>query len=232
MKKLILFVLCALSGLMVSAQSRWGITPEGGFAAVNRVGMGSSWRAGVKVGVGVSYQFEPGWIGLKSGLYYANRGYSLGDYPRTTESATYVLKEMMTGGITQHFLQLPVMADFSWKVSKEVRMHLAVGMYAGVSVKNDTNWGSSFTMGYSKEPQALGKYVKSTGLGYSYDWGLTTSFGIEVNNWVMNLGYDLSLGDEGGNYKIDGDNFSLYEVRSVGANYNTMSLTVGYKFKL
>ena len=29
----------------------------GGFAAVNRVGMGSSWRAGVKVGVGVSYQF-------------------------------------------------------------------------------------------------------------------------------------------------------------------------------
>ncbi|MCC2770299.1 PorT family protein, partial [Parabacteroides distasonis] len=70
MKKLILFVLCALSGLVVSAQSRWGITPEGGFAAVNRVGMGSSWRAGVKVGVGVSYQFEPGWIGLKSGLYY------------------------------------------------------------------------------------------------------------------------------------------------------------------
>ena len=52
MKKLILFVLFALSGLMVSAQSRWGITPEGGFAAVNRVGMGSSWRAGVKA---VSY---------------------------------------------------------------------------------------------------------------------------------------------------------------------------------
>ena len=122
MKKLILFVLFALSGLMVSAQSRWGIIPEGGFAAINRVGMGSSWRAGVKVGVGVSYQFEPGWIGLKSGLYYANRGYSLGDYPRTTESATYVLKEMMTGGITQHFLQLPMMADFSWKVSKEVCM--------------------------------------------------------------------------------------------------------------
>ena len=31
---------------MVSAQSRWGITPEGGFAAVNRVGMGSSWACG------------------------------------------------------------------------------------------------------------------------------------------------------------------------------------------
>ena len=35
-----------------------------------------------------------------------------------------------------------------------------------------------------------------------------------------------------GENQIDGDNFSLYEVRSVGANYNTMSLTVGYKFKL
>ena len=47
------------------------------------------------------------------------------------------------------------MADFSWKVSKEVRMHLAVGMYAGVSVKNDTNWGSSFTMGYRRSRRRL-----------------------------------------------------------------------------
>lgn len=252
MKKLILCMVCVLSVLNMNAQSRWGITPEAGFAAINRVGMGSSWRPGVKVGVGVSYQFKPGWIGLKSGLYYANRGYSMGTYPRTTETETSFIREMMTGGITQHFLQLPVMADFSWKVSEDVRMHLAVGMYAGVSVKNKTDWGSSLTSGYSKNPEALGKYIGYPSQGYygysghdeqgnadnpfqdvnSFDWGLTTSFGIEVNNWVMNLGYDLSLGDEGGNYKISSDNSSLYEVRSVGANYNTMSLTVGYKFKL
>lgn len=253
MKKLILVMVCVLSGMVMNAQSRWGITPEAGFAAVNRVGMGTSWRPGVKVGVGVSYQFQPGWIGLKSGLYYANRGYSLGTYPRTTETDSHVMKEMMTGGITQHFLQLPVMADFSWKVSEDVRMHLAVGMYAGVSVKNSADWGSSMSIGYTKKPEseALCTYVGSPSQGYgfsgydeqgiadspfqdvnSFDWGLTTSFGIEVHNWVMNLGYDLSLGDEGGDYKIKADNISRYEVRSIGANFNTMSLTVGYKFKL
>ena len=107
MKKLILFVLCALSGLVVSAQSRWGLLRRVDLLRLIVLEWALAGVRGLKVGVGVSYQFEPGWIGLKSGLYYANRGYSLGDYPRTTESATYVLKEMMTGGITQHFCNCP-----------------------------------------------------------------------------------------------------------------------------
>ena len=66
----------------------------------------------------------------------------------------------------------------------------------------------------------------------SFDWGLTTSFGVEVDNWVMNVGYELSLGDEGDNYSRKWMNGGSYEVRSIGSNYNTLSLTVGYKFKL
>lgn len=66
----------------------------------------------------------------------------------------------------------------------------------------------------------------------SFDWGLTTSFGIEVDNWIINVGYELSLGDEGDSYMVRGDNFSFMDDRGVGSNYNTLSLSVGYKFKL
>ena len=48
----------------------------------------------------------------------------------------------------------------------------------------------------------------------------------------MNVGYELSLGDEGDNYSRKWMNGGSYEVRSIGSNYNTLSLTVGYKFKL
>lgn len=48
---------------------------------------------------------------------------------------------------------------------------------------------------------------------------LTPETGLEVHRWVMNVGYDVSLGKE---WKGD----------SAGLNYQTVSLSVGYKFKL
>lgn len=235
MRKVLLMMVCVwmISGL-VSAQSRWSITPEAGITAVQRVGTGG-WRPGVKVGANLGYQFEPKWIGIKAGLFYTNRGHELGDYPISWETDKGEKAYGMIGGqITQHFLQLPVMADFSWKV-KNVRMHLGVGMYAAVSMSNAWEWGYS-TIYYPHSGATPNGMYGGYNPGYpgyeleydvnpfsgqsSFDWGLTTSFGIEVENWVMNVGYDLSLGDEG-------DGF-----RSVGSNYNTLSLTVGYKFKL
>lgn len=128
------------------------------------------------------------------------------------------------------------MADFSWKV-KNVRMHLGVGMYAGIAISNAWSWGS---WGYTiPNPEAK---MNGAGDNYntnnpfrdmnSFDWGLTTSFGIEIQNWVVNVGYELSLGDEGPDYKVDYGYGSGYNCRSVGSNYNTLSLSVGYKFKL
>lgn len=249
MRKLILMMLSVwMIGGMANAQSRWSLIPEAGMTAVQRVGYGT-WKPGVKVGANIGYQFKPEWIGLKAGLFYTNRGYSMGDYPTTSRyldgTTTF---ELIGGSITQHFLQLPVMADFSWKVGDKIRMHLGVGMYLGVSLSNHWKWGSNITTVSGPESGGGQKmisypypYPGSYELAYdsnpfsgqsSFDWGLTTSLGIEVDNWVINVGYDLSLGDEGDSYVIKADNFSFYENRSVGSNYNTLSLSVGYKFKL
>lgn len=250
MRKLILMMLSVwMIGGMASAQSRWSLTPEAGMTAVQRVGYGT-WKPGLKVGASIGYQFKPEWIGLKAGLFYTNRGYSMGDYPVTSQyldgTTTF---ELIGGSITQHFLQLPVMADFSWKVGDKVRMHLGVGMYAGVSLSNHWKWGSSMTTVSKPDPgveQRMISYpypypggnyemaydTNPFGGQSSFDWGLTTSFGIEVDNWIINVGYELSLGDEGDSYMVRGDNFSFMDDRSVGSNYNTLSLSVGYKFKL
>lgn len=247
MRKILLMMVCVwMIGWTVKAQSGWSLTPEAGITAVQRVN-GDGWRPGVKVGANLGYQFEPKWIGLKFGLFYTNRGYSKGDFLYKNELPDGATQIGLKGGsITQHFLQLPVMADFSWKV-KNVRMHLGVGMYAGVSLSNHWQWGSwmsvtsaapetkmySSYQGYGYGSDGLYGYDENPFRGQnSFDWGLTTSFGIEVDNWVMNVGYELSLGDEGTNYNIHGYNWGAYEVRSIGANYNTLSLTVGYKFKL
>ena len=53
----------------------------------------------------------------------------------------------------------------------------------------------------------------------NFDWGVSSNIGIETNHWYAKLQYDLSLGKEGKNDVI-------------GANYHTLTLSVGYKFGL
>ena len=52
-----------------------------------------------------------------------------------------------------------------------------------------------------------------------FDWGVTANVGVEIRNWYTKLQYDLSLGKE-----------SKEDV--IGANYHTLTLSVGYKFHL
>ena len=83
MRKLILCVAVALSGVMASAQSRWTITPEAGLT-VNKENEGKTETTlGFKVGASVLYKFheaegnKPS-FGIKSGLYLLMQK---GDFP-------------------------------------------------------------------------------------------------------------------------------------------------------
>lgn len=52
MKKVILFMVGVLASLMLSAQSRWSVTPEAGLV-VNKENKGTSVTLGFKAGAGV-----------------------------------------------------------------------------------------------------------------------------------------------------------------------------------
>ena len=114
------------------------------------------------------------------------------------------------------------------------------GMYAGGSLANNWEWGRSygFTVQSPTGPEKMSGGDNSYEYLYddgpcsnlnSFDWGLTTSFGVEVDNWVMNVGYELSLGDEGDNYSRKWMNGGSYEVRSIGSNLSIIHILLSAK---
>ena len=140
----------------------------------------------------------------------------------------------------RHFLQVPLMANLSFRLAENVRLNLAAGPYVAYSV-GDKNIGkyNEYTPGYSGGYGSYGfNYYGGNGgylygdgwigQGFSYesrthdnpfDWGLSFQAGLEIGSCVMSVGYDASLGKE-------------YDYDSVDLKYHTFSLSVGYKFKL
>ena len=219
MKKFVLFVMLMMSVVSVSAQ-RWSLTPEVGMTAVKRGGFsyidepGYTWNARWKIGVGVEYVVKPDRFSLKSGLYYTQRGYSdhivsYGNiYPMPEEQSEVVFSEI-NSKLNRHF----------W----HVRLNLAAGPYVAWSMGDKNSFGY---MAYEKTGKEYGYGWKGSGFSDDrwthdnpFDWGLSFQAGLEIGSWMINVGYDASLGKE-------------YEYDSVDLKYHTFSLSVGYKFKL
>ncbi|MDR1161598.1 MAG: PorT family protein [Tannerellaceae bacterium] len=238
MKKEVLFILLTMMSVG-TLKAQWSVTPEAGMTAFKRAGsqlIQPNWRSGWKLGAGVEYDLNER-FSLKSGLYYTQRGYSLsylsgGPYSSPSYTADYYYggdyyqggSRYMSVKINRQFLQLPVMAKFAWDIKKDVRVNVAAGPYIALSIRDDWEWISYSEIDHDGRGGGyLGEYQSGSGYGSSavrpFDWGLSGSVGIEVNNWVANMGYDLSLAKEG----------SWDDVR---ANYHTLSLSVGYKFNL
>lgn len=224
----------------ISAQ-KWSLTPEIGMAAIKRGGgtpvYQQKWNASWKVGVGVEYAVKPGFFSLKSGLYYTPRGYSYSMLPyQNNYGYGQYGYETSHGKVNRHFLQLPLMANFSFKLADGVRLNLAAGPYIGYSLGEKGEYNSIFSIPGDGVASAFyhyygggyggsygGNYGSITFKGWSHDnpldWGVSLQVGLEVQQWVINAGYDASLGKE-------------FEGGPVDMKYNTLSLSVGYKFKL
>lgn len=251
MKKFVLFVMLMMSVVSVSAQ-RWSLTPEVGMMSVKRGGPsyfsepGYTWNARWKIGVGVEFAVRPDRFSLKSGMYYTQRGYSrqlilFGSiYPAINNQLKPTFSESYYK-TNRHFLQVPLMANFSFRLADHVRLNLAAGPYVAYSL-GDKNIGkyNEYTPGDS-DGYGYGSYGSGSyyyggnvygggwlGQGFSheswthdntFDWGLSFQVGLEIGSCVMNVGYDASLGKE-------------YQYDSVDLKYHTFSLSVGYKFKL
>lgn len=126
----------------------------------------TDWTGRPKVGVGVEYQLPSSPFALKSGLYYMQRGYSVdyksGAYPYQYGYSWRNAHEQSYGGsgqpgygtvdggygnyydypynygstLKRHFLQLPVMLDYSFRLADEVQLHLAAGPYIAASLSD------------------------------------------------------------------------------------------------
>lgn len=237
MKKFVLFVMLMMCAVSVNAQ-RWSLTPEVGMTAINRADaslVNKPWDSRWKIGVGVGYDVVPGWFSVKSGLYYTQRGFSYKGLlfgqvsviegvsaPENAMFGEYSVKS------NRHFLQMPVMANLSIRLADEVSLNLAAGPYIACSMTD--RWEVSqmhYRPGETASGGHYGEGWSGVGTGYTsaemndhpFDWGVSFQVGIEAKQWVMNAGYELDLGKE-------------FEYDKCGAKYHTLSLSVGYKFKL
>jgi len=217
MKKVLLLALLLVSVSATHAQ--WSITPEAGLATSKYANAGyDSWKPSVKIGAALEYDFTGGFA-LQSGLYYTSRGSSYvslriddGISDNGYYSASYAWN--------RHYLQMPLMAKFSWEIADDVRLSAAAGPYAALELCKDT----SGTIYYSRDNGygygvSYGYYPQSSNGLSKFDWGASLAVGVEARRWTTTLGYDVSLGRES-------------DWTSTDINYHTISLSVGYKFKL
>ena len=218
MKKIVLFMMMLLCSLSMNAQ--WSVTPEVGVIGFQKINYKDDWTFAPKLGLGIEYQFSP-LFSLQSGGYYMQRGYWFDGSPIMSENKEYV--EIISGDLNRHYLQIPLLAKFSWNVGDDVRLSLGAGPYMAFCIAKDvennlTRYEVTDNNGYNYAGTSLSPKKNQFDHLRSFDWGLTASAGLEVKQWVVNFSYDLSLGKE---YKRD----------LVNPNYHTFSLSVGYKFK-
>ncbi len=138
MKRVVLFAMVLMLGV-ISVQAQWSVVPEAGMT-VMKAGPMVDWKPSWKIGVGVEYQLKPEFLSLKSGLYYTQRGYSNDKFPGygygcywwavpgpTYDPYGYAYD--YSNKVTRNFLQLPIMANFSFKLAEDIRLNVGVGPY-------------------------------------------------------------------------------------------------------
>lgn len=233
MKKVLLLVMLIVS--VGTLQAQWSLTPEVGVASSFQINSGDNeWRAGWKLGASVEYDLVPGLFALQSGLFYTNRQSRHSDLYVNSEEGEMIIFE---NKMKRHFIQMPLMGKFRFKVEENVYFTVGAGLYGAVRVGSRQEWypgwslggygggygyGNGYGNGYytSNYYGNYDSYAHSDNLRH-FDWGLTGAIGLEIKKFVMNLGYDFALGQE---FK--------YGYDSVGAHYHTLSLSVGYKFSI
>ena len=251
MKKQLIVLLLMMGALPLAAQLY--VTPEIGMSAFkhSRIMENGDWRAGLKTGLSVEYQFKNKAFAWQTGAYYMQRRYSYSNIPYLDTEAGAV--SYGGGTFNNHYLQIPLLAKFGWKVAEDVRLHFAFGPYAALSLSNTgKSYAVSFDYGKIGEDEPPfsgwvgGSYFFSDG-GYGggggYGYGGYGSYYEEyISRYTGNIskgrsfvggmltaGLDIKQWRVNAAYDISfGDEWRL----DFAEQGHTFSLTVGYKFKL
>ncbi|WP_304264128.1 porin family protein [Phocaeicola plebeius] len=228
MKTKMLMMGCLLLGAGITHAQNVMLTPEVGMSAVQRYGAGEGWRPSVKVGFSADFQVKD-FFSIESGLAYTFRGYTESNGVYSNDAAEWIDHVSHT----RHFLQLPVLAKFKWSVGKDTKMFFGAGPYVGVSLKERVkNTPDYISTNFEHFGELIAMHdcpVGTNEQGYSnaflydksrnFDWGAAANLGLEMKHWVVKLQYDLSLGKEASN-------------DVVGAQYHSLTFSLGYKFHL
>lgn len=253
MKKTILML--EMLGLLStgSAKAQWSVTPEVGLTAVTseNANDNSSWLPSWRLGVGVDYQIPRTVFSISSGVYLTERpvenvdtrltGY-YGNYWSGNDNGHTIV--MIPGGteadpkqwaytlqtkrvVTSFYV--PITMKASLPVSENVNFTISAGPYVGYAFCNKVRkWSATlipaFDAGENEHLNAPSVAPYTNSISY-FDWGLVGRLGLEIQNWVIEGGYEASLG------KYDSP-YHSWTMRKLKDHFHTVTLSVGYKFQL
>ncbi len=180
MKKTIILLCFLAATAAANAQLSWDARVG---ANVSQMSEGKTrMKLGLKAGAGVEYGFSD-LIGLRSGLWFSSKGYSL--------DKTFAIGGDKAVGL--YYLELPVQAAFHFKVSEKFGLALNGGLYAAVKL-NDPD-----------ELKAFDTNAFDTGVDVGLDFLLGNHFvvggGVQYgfmevvkDSGSKNLNYGITLG--------------------------------------
>lgn len=204
MRKLILCVVCILSALSASAQTKVTWSMELGLGMSTWMGSGSDGSNPLfnpKVGVGIDVPLS-GLISFQTGLTWASKGASYKTDGYTTK-------------VNQNYLEMPLLAAFHVGTAAKFDMVFTAGPYLayGVNGKTDTEI-DDLTMSWNSFGDSRIEGKEIDGLN-RFDAGIQAGVGLDFTRWTVGLDGEFGL------CRISGSNTP----RNLAFFF-----TVGYKF--
>lgn len=227
MKRLILSAVCLLVSLTMQAQ--WKFTPEAGVNVTKENGPGTA-RMGFKAGMGVTYELKSS-FGIKSGLYFVQRntgwknafmeGTGVSDDRTRISFCTNYGKEHKT------YLQLPVMAQWTWEVAPGVKLTGGVGPYIAFGITGKIK--GQYASAQSWTVSSGGKIENPYGNGGIYD----DYYGAWLDAHYDDAQYNPFKDRGKGNSHVKGDpRFDWGGTAALGIQIKRVSFGIGYDLNL
>lgn len=211
MKKLLLFMVCAVSALFATAQTRITWNAEVGIGTSMWMGDGANGSKAIfnpRVGVGVDIPLN-GLVSFKTGLHWVSKGAkSKFDVPVGEQSIDVTKK------INQNYLQVPLLASFHLGTPKNFDVVLSGGFYlaCGITGKTEEDYGD-YSVEWSTFKDASLPKCKWDGLR-RFDAGVQIGGALDFSSWTVGLNGE----------------FGLCRIYKDGPRNLGIFATVGYKF--
>lgn len=183
----------------VTANAQWKVAPKVGMnlSTVSNT-EGSYSKIGYKAGVSVGYGINE-MVGVESGLYFSRKGVNnISGKIKTDVDAKPNIKPT---DLSLNYLELPLLATFSFDVMENVRLKLSAGAYVAYGVggsynRHFQNQKDSQKINPFKDTESnqSGILIKQKGIS-PFDCGLSFGAGVEINRVTLGVSYDLGLVD-------------------------------------
>lgn len=212
MKKLLLFMVCAVSALFATAQTRITWNAEVGIGTSMWMGDGANGSKAIfnpRVGVGVDIPLN-GLVSFKTGLHWVSKGAKYKFDAPVGEQSIDVTKK-----INQNYLQVPLLASFHLGTPKNFDVVLSGGFYlaCGITGKQEVS-ADDLSLSWSTFKDSSLSGVKFSDGLRRFDAGVQIGGALDFTSWTVGLNGE----------------FGLCKIYENGPRNLGIFATVGYKF--